>query len=155
MVSRVASPEPEMRRLAGGVLLALLLMGAHVYNGSEVLVRDLLRDHRGWVSTTPVLSHEARDRAQEIHAEWQQTGGISHAGAFSEVEGCWWLGEVIGFATGPDYETSAAWVVNAWHASPTHEAVIHDPNYTRFGVGVVRDGDTRFYVAVFGRPCSA
>lgn len=130
------------------------VLGAHTYNRSEELVRDLVREHRGYISTTPTLSHEARDRAFEIEAEYLRTGAISHAGAFDEVDGCWWLGEIIAYTKGyTDYVASAEWVVNSWHESPTHDSVMHSTTYTRFGVGSVIEGDVRFYVVVFGKPC--
>lgn len=154
-----------MRQKVIGValLLVALLSGtalaSHSYNASEAYVLSAVRQHRGWLSTTPALSHLARDRAREIAAEYERTGDITHRGAFDEWPAGSWclLGEVIAVTRDfRDYRDSADWVMVAWHNSPPHETVVHS-RWSRLGVGVVRTtirgGDYRFYVVSFGRHC--
>jgi len=132
---------------------------ATALNTNEALLRDNIRAHRGWLSTTPSLNHIAHERALELYYEYRRTGGISHAGfSHGRVDGCWDLvGEIIGVVE-PDppvtYTAAGAWIVGQWHASPSHEAILHASWAERMGVGVVGNADLgRFYVAYFGDRC--
>lgn len=84
----------------------------------------------------PELTEAARDWTEEMAA----AGGISHAPDITEGITQYWLkvGENVG--TGPSVNA----VMEAFRASPGHNANIMDPAFTHVGVGVVWVGGSLF-----------
>lgn len=151
-----------MRLLAAVLALSLLTAqpvsathdAATALNTNEALLRDLVRDHRGYIMTNATLNHGAHDRAIEIYREFNATGSVSHAGFSWYGPGCWGtLGEMWGYVAadpGVTYTAAASWIVAQWHASPHHEPMFHDGIWDRMGVGVVGNAyEGRFYIVHF------
>jgi hypothetical protein len=129
---------------------------ASSYDVVEQALYDLTVNHRGPIASHPNLDHLSRRRAREIYDEYRATGKISHKGAFVGI-GSYFCrySEIIAYSFISDWPTSVAWVVNAWHNSPTHEAVLHG-TWSNDKIGVGRYGNSttgRFYVEVYADYC--
>lgn len=162
-----------MRLLACAPLVAVLLVGAitpalathtaaTALNTNEQLLRDNVRAHRGYLSTHSELNHIAHSRAAELERQWKAGQTPSHAGfweALASVEGCWngTIAELIGWVE-PEpvvsYTAAGAYIISSWHASPSHEPLLHEDRFDRMGVGVVGDAYRgRFYVLWLADKC--
>jgi uncharacterized protein YkwD len=132
----------------------------------EEAIACLVNVERAAVSLAPVVRSDALEVAAQRHAydmvtrryfaHVSPTGGTvdkraRRAGYLSAP--CWVLGEDLGWA--PPSVASAQAVVSAWMESPTHRAVILDPEFGEMGIGLAgraptADGAGATFVLEFG-----
>jgi hypothetical protein len=128
-----------MKRLA--LVVLLLLIPSPVL--SDVTLTALV--NQTWLTRTEDASlHDiAHQRAVEIASDWSHNG--MRAGT----------AEVLAYNSG--YADSISKAISQWLGSPTHDAILSDPSYTRIGCAeyVTPDGTHWFACVLAAEPVGA
>jgi hypothetical protein len=101
--------------------------------------------HEAHYHYTTLLNSIAEQRSREIVTNFVHTYDLWDRGIPTS---CGW-GEIIASKTGDDGKDAVRWMIPAWLASPTHAAVLLDPRYEHWGVGMTHSGDRWYGVVIF------
>ncbi|NQX25855.1 CAP domain-containing protein [Microbacteriaceae bacterium VKM Ac-2854] len=133
------------------------LAGADSVDSDVASILDGINDYRATQGAGPLtLLDESSAVAQSWSDHLAATGAFEHSNTYSSDEripsGWTAAGEVIAKRS----DTDAAAFVQQWIDSPTHEAIISDPQFTRIGIGVSEGGgDTVGVANLFAYPTAA
>lgn len=141
-------------RRAGALGLAVLAVVAAACMSAEARTFfDRTNGLRAAHGVAAVAEHGTLNRkAERWAAHMAATGKLAHSNLAEGLDGVAWkyLGENVGVSE-PTADTYLT-IHRALEASPSHRAVMLDPEFTHMGVGVATSPDGRVWVAeVFAR----
>lgn len=157
-----------LRRIAPLALAGLVLVGlvpvAHAsgdltISGAEKLEVELLNKQRAALGVvgakvdsrlTAIARARSQDMADKDYFAHQQPDG-KWAWDLMTAAGITWYGagEILAWNMSGTLQESAEGAAQQWRNSPTHYAVLKDPNFNYVGVAVVVDGSKKIWTAIF------